>query len=222
MNGALNRDDILQLFNELAGKLKNRGVRGHIYIVGGAAMIFGFRRERTTHDVDARIENDKEAVLAAAAEIAEAHDLRTDWLNENATLFMPHGKDPRPRPVFNTPDLVVTGASTEHLLAMKLEAARESDADDIRTLLHSLGIRSESDAIAIHDGIFPRTPLREHGLEILRTAIAARSTGQPSREGSTPETNDTVPENPPRPPAPAKGAADAAARNAEQRGPSRS
>ena len=50
MHGSLSRDDILGLFDELSGSLRNRGVRGHVYIVGGAAMILGFRRERTTHD----------------------------------------------------------------------------------------------------------------------------------------------------------------------------
>ena len=60
MNGAPTRDDIVGLFSELSESLRSRGIRGHVYIVRGAAMILGFRRERTTHDVDARIENDKE------------------------------------------------------------------------------------------------------------------------------------------------------------------
>jgi hypothetical protein len=173
MNGALNHGEILQLFAALAEKLRSRKVRGHIYVVVGAAMIFGFRRERTTHDVDARFEKDKEAVLAAVAEIAREQNLRPDWLNENATLFMPHGRDSGSRPVFNTPDLVVTAASGEHLLAMKLEAARQSDEDDIRTLLDSLNVQTESDAIAIHDAVFPHTPLRGQEIQILRKAMAA-------------------------------------------------
>ena len=223
MNGALTRDDILQLLTELADKLRSRRVRGHVYIVGGAAMIFGFRRERTTHDVDARIENDKEAVLAAIAEVAADHDeLPADWLNENATLFMPHRRDPRPMPVFNTPDLVVTGASAEHLLAMKLEAGRETDVDDVRTLVDNLNIRSESEAIAIHDAIFPHTPLRGNGLEILHKAMETRRTDQATPEKTALTTEGTAAAVPPRPPAPARGAAEAADRATGQRGPSRS
>ena len=223
MNGALTRDDILQLFTELAGKLRNRHVRGHVYIVGGAAMIFGFRRERTTHDVDARIKNDKEAVLAAIAEVAAEHnDLPANWLNENATLFMPHGEDPRPLPVFDTPDLVVTGASAEHLLAMKLEAGRETDVDDVRTLVNSLDIRSESEAITIHDAIFPHTPLRDKGLEILHKAMAARVRNPKTPDKTPLTTHVTGAVVPPRVPSPASDAAEAADRDAGRQGPSRS
>ena len=135
-------------------------------------MILGFRRDRTTHDVDARIESDKEAVLAAAAEVARTHDLPENWLNENATLFMPHARDSQARTVFNTPHLVVTGASPQHLLAMKLDAARDTDRNDIRTLLVTLGIRSREDAIEIHRRIFPHTPLGEQGREILDASLA--------------------------------------------------
>ena len=37
---------------------------------------------------------------------------------------MPPARDDRARTVFNTPGLVVTGASAEHMLAMKIDAAR--------------------------------------------------------------------------------------------------
>ena len=205
MNGALTRDDILQLFGELAAKLRNRHVRGHVYIVGGAAMIFGFNRERTTHDVDGRIRNDKDAVLAAIAEVAKEHpDLPDNWLNENATLFMPHAEDPRPLLVFDTPDLVVTGASAEHLLAMKLAAARDTDVDDIRALIDNLNIRWETQAINIHDAIFPHTPLADEGLKILHKTMAAK------RRTAAEE---------PRAPAPAESAARAADRSADHQGP---
>ncbi len=211
MNGALTRDDILQLFGELAAKLRSRHVRGHVYIVGGAAMIFGFNRERTTHDVDGKIKNDKDAVLAAIAEVAAEHqDLSANWLNENATLFMPHAEDPRPLPVFDTPDLVVTGASAEHLLAMKLEAARDTDVDDIRALIDNLNIRWEIQAIRIHDAIFPHTPLAGDALKVLHEAMADR--------------RKTVAEEPPRAPAPAENAARAADRRTkppDHQGPSR-
>ena len=185
MNGALSRDDIVGLFEELSENLRNRGVRGHVYIVGGAAMILGFRRERSTHDVDARIENDKEAVLAAAAAVAGAHQLRPDWLNENATLFMPHARDTRARTVFNSPNLVVTGASAEHLLAMKLDAARDTDEGDVETLLQSLGIRSRTEALEIHRRIFPHIPLGEAGRGILDKLLARQERdgdrGEPDR-----------------------------------------
>lgn len=81
MRGPLNRDAIVGLLGELSEKLQDKGVRGHIYIIGGAAMVLGFRHDGTTHDVDARIKSDKEAVLAAVAEIAETHGLGPNWFN---------------------------------------------------------------------------------------------------------------------------------------------
>ena len=40
---------------------------------------------------------------------------------------MPLARDDRARTVFNTPGLVVTGASAEDMLAMKIDTARNSD-----------------------------------------------------------------------------------------------
>ena len=187
MRGPLNREDIVGLFHELSEKLRARGVRGHVYIVGGAAMILGFRRDRTTHDVDARIEADKEAVTEAAADVAQVHDLPQNWLNENATLFMPHARDTQARTVFDTPNLVVTGASPQHLLAMKLDAARDTDQQDIRTLLETLQIQAREEAIDIHQRIFPHTPLGQAGREILDRSlaeIARQRTREPPPEES--------------------------------------
>ena len=123
--------------------------------------------------------------------------------------------------MFNTPDLVVTAASGEHLLAMKLEAARQSDEDDIRTLLDNLNVQTESDAIAIHDAVFPHTPLKGKEIQILRMAMAAVHT-RPGLRKTTPGTDNAAAPNPPCPPASARGAADAARKNRKRQGPSRS
>ena len=171
MTGALNHDTITALLEALSDRLRARGTRGHVYLVGGAAMILGFRRERTTHDVDARIVSDKEGVLQAAGEIAREYGLPDNWLNENATLFMPHASDVRARTVFNTPHLVVTGASAEHLLAMKLDAARDTDEADVRILIRELKIERRDQALEIHRRIFPHKALSEKGKELLASCL---------------------------------------------------
>ncbi len=93
MSGSLDRNRIMKLFEALSARLAARGIRGQLYIVGGSAMIVGYGRERTTRDVDARIEYAKDEVLAAAEEIAVEQSLDPNWLNENATLFMPPARD---------------------------------------------------------------------------------------------------------------------------------
>ena len=105
-------------------------------------MIVGYGRARTTRDVDARIEHAKDEMLAAAEEIAAEQGLDPNWLNENARLFMPPAKDHRARTVFNTPGLIVTGASAEHMMAMKIDAARNSDEDDIPNWLSAVARKS--------------------------------------------------------------------------------
>ena len=75
MSGSLDRNRIMKLFETLSARLAARGIRGQLYIVGGSAMIVGYGRERTTRDVDARIEYAKDEVLAAADEIAAEQGL---------------------------------------------------------------------------------------------------------------------------------------------------
>ena len=157
MSGSLDRNRIMKLFETLSARLAARGIRGQLYIVGGSAMIVGYGRERTTRDVDARIEYAKDEVLAAADEIAAEQGLDPNWLNENARLFMPPARDDRARTVFNTPGLVVTGASPEHMLAMKIDAARNSDEDDIGVLVDQLGITSADEAFEIYRRVLPHT-----------------------------------------------------------------
>lgn len=149
------RDTLEQLFAELADELRQRRARAHVYIAGGAAMAMAWRRDRTTLDVDGRIDGDHGAVTAAVREIAVRHCLPETWLNEQARHYLPAAPDRRAPVVFDSPHLVVTGASAEHLLAMKLEAARPTDVADVRTLLGILEIRDAEQARTIHRDLFP-------------------------------------------------------------------
>ncbi len=136
----------MKLFARLSEDLEQQGLRGHVYLVGGAALIAGYGRARTTRDVDARIEDAKEQVLAVADRIGAEEGLKRNWLNENAQLFMTNTPDTAAQTIWNTPGLVVTGASAEHLLAMKMLAGRPADLEDIKHLSGVLGIRKVSQA----------------------------------------------------------------------------
>lgn len=153
--GALDRDTLRRLFDELADELARVQARAHVYIVGGAAMMLAYQRDRTTHDGDARIDDGHAAVLAAVETIARRHGLATTWLNEQAAEYLPATPDRRAPVVYDSPHLVITGASAEHLLAMKLEAARRTDEADVVALLRTLDIQDSDTAIAIHASLFP-------------------------------------------------------------------
>ena len=120
MSGSLDQALIRQLFDELSAALEARGVRGHVYLIGGGAMITGYGRNRTTKDIDVRIDEAKDEVLAAAVAIGARHGLDERWLDLGVAQFVPRGDDVRAKTIHNSPGLLVTGASAEHLLAMKV------------------------------------------------------------------------------------------------------
>lgn len=155
MSGSLDRALIRQLLDELSAALEARGLRGHVYLIDGGAMITGYGRDRTTKDVDVRIDEAKDEVLAAATAIGERHGLDKRWLDLGAAQFVPRGDDVRAKTIHNSPGLLVTGASAEHLLAMKVFAGRRPDLEDIKHLAGILGIRRTSDAIRICERAYP-------------------------------------------------------------------
>ena len=171
MTGSLDREALLGLLDDLAGRLERRNVRAQVYIVGGAAMSLAFDRRRTTHDVDARIEAGHGALVEAVQEIARERGLPGTWLNEQATSTMPKAPDTRARTVYDSPWLTITGASAEHILAMKLEAARETDRGDIETLVEYLKIRTVTEGMQVHEELFPESGRRSRAEQILRAAL---------------------------------------------------
>ena len=175
MPGLLNRDDLVDLFEELERELKKKDVRGRIYVVGGAAMALGFREARTTNDLDVRIVAEHDAVLDAVAAIARRREISEDWLNERARVFMPERDDAAAQTLFDSPHLVVTGASAEFLLAMKLYAARGADWEDIDALCKKLDIRTPEQAVDLFGSVFPGRTVNIHGMRILRTLLAKSS-----------------------------------------------
>lgn len=180
----------MKLFGELSEELEREGLRGHVYIVGGAALIAGFGRKRSTHDVDGKIVYEKRGVTEAARRLAKKHDLPANWLNENATLFMPHKDDRQATTVFNSPALVVTGASAKHLLAMKIDAGRPEDVDDIQWLLEQLQINNIEEAIEVHRETYPHSPLLTTSRNRLKEAVgrAGRSKTTTAGEPTPPTT----------------------------------
>ena len=124
MSGPLGRRSILELFDELSKELRFQGARAQIYIVGGAAMSLAFSRERTTRDVDARIDTGHSRLREAVRTVGRRHGLADTWPNDQVTTAIPRAADARARTLYESPYLTVTAASAKHLLAMKLLAAR--------------------------------------------------------------------------------------------------
>lgn len=161
MHGSLDRNAILDALEALSERMRKKHQRAHIYIVGGAAMSLTHRRSRATFDVDALIVDEMGSVIEAAREIAVERGLPQDWLNDNVSplSIMPSGADSCAKTIFDSPNLVVTGASAGHLLAMKVHAARDQDFEDIMTLVRELGIATMTEVREIHKAVFPHAEL---------------------------------------------------------------
>lgn len=148
------RATILSALAALGDELTREGVRGQIFIVGGAAMALAYSTRRITKDIDAVFEP-KSAIYNAAAKVAEELGLPADWLNDAAKGFMP-GNDEHPRPVPEIDGIEVTTASPRYLLAMKLMAMRfGEDDEDIEILLRECGVRNADEALALVKHMYP-------------------------------------------------------------------
>ena len=124
-------------------------------------MILAHRRSESTLDVDALFIDPRDTVLDAAREVTRIHGLPDDWLNDRVRTVphMPRQPDKRAITLYDSPSLVVTGASATHLLAMKVRAGRQSDETDIKNLLRQLDVRTMSEVREIHNALFPNNPL---------------------------------------------------------------
>ena len=159
-------------FRDLARELRRRRVRGHIYVIGGAAFALGFDSRRYTMDVDVLIKRAAGAVTAASRQVALRHGWAEDWLNEDAVPLIPSAPDGRARTVYEDAGLVVTAASAEHLLAMKLRASRPKDREDIEFLVGHLGLSSAKEAIDLHDEVFSWDPMPLFAYRYMRRMLA--------------------------------------------------
>lgn len=156
----LTRAMIERLLSELGDELARAGLRGEVFIVGGAAMVLALDARPSTMDIDAIFRPASE-VRAAAARVAAAHDdVPEDWLNDGVKGFLPAVEDPHPSILFERPSLSVSVAGAEYLLAMKLLASRVArDDDDILTLCGVLGITDVDEGLAVLDRFYPGRPI---------------------------------------------------------------
>lgn len=150
----LDRAGIEDAFRRLGDRLARRGVVADLYIFGGAAMALAYDARRATRDIDA-VFQPHGVVLDEARAVADELGLPSWWLNEQASAYVAPGGDTAAPRVFDHPGLRVAAASPEHLLAMKVLAARRRDAEDIRFLIGHLGLTNTEQVLSLCAEIFP-------------------------------------------------------------------
>ncbi|WP_229399964.1 DUF6036 family nucleotidyltransferase [Micromonospora okii] len=150
----LDRAAIENAFRRLGDRLARRGVVADLYVFGGAAMALAYDARRATRDIDA-VFQPHGIVLDEARGVADELGLPHWWLNEQASAYVAPGGDAMAPRVFDHPGLRVAAASPEHLLAMKVLAARRRDAEDIRFLVERLGLSNAEQVLSLCAEVFP-------------------------------------------------------------------
>lgn len=154
----LDREGIRGALTRLGERLARRGVTADVYVFGGAAMALAYDARRATRDIDALFKPHGVVVEEARA-VADELGLPHWWLNEQASVYVASGGDANAATIFEHRGLRVSAASPEHLLAMKVHAARRRDLDDIRFLVDKLELTDVESVVALCDEIFPDEPL---------------------------------------------------------------
>jgi len=177
----LDRRAIEDAFRRLGDRLVRHGVIADIYVFGGAAMALAYDARRATRDIDA-VFKPHGIVLEEARVVAEELGLPNWWLNEQASTYVAPGGDPSAPRVFDHPGLRVAAASPEHLLAMKVLAARRRDGDDVRFLIRRLGLASVDQVLALCAEVFPDEPVPDRARLILEDAFDAEVPDQGAQD----------------------------------------
>jgi hypothetical protein len=156
----LTRERILDLFGQLDGELCRAGVRGDVFILGGAAMAVAYDARPATRDVDGIWQPSSE-VRRAIHQVAARHDdLEDDWLNDGVKGFLPGEDHGAPRVVYDGDCLTVSAASPEYLLATKLLASRVSrDEDDILLLYRLCDLTTVDQGLELIERYYPGRPI---------------------------------------------------------------
>ena len=179
MNPTLDRAAIVDALEALDRELRKQGRRTgrrtQIYVYGGACVSLSFDRSRVTGDIDVHVREEHGAVQEAILKIARERAWPTTWMNEQGTQKLPRTTDQRARVLYQSAHLVVTGASAEHIIAMKMRVGRDIDWEDIERVAKHRDIESASELERIHDAVFPGEALP---LENQASGVAVAGSGR--------------------------------------------
>lgn len=178
---AFSRAEILRLLKALDEELRDDGIRGEVYVAGGAVMCLAFEARPSTRDLDATFKPSA-AVRAAAVRVAAREGLPDHWLNDAVKACL---SDRGSYDLFLERDnLRVFCADARYMLAMKCQAMRLGegyrDEEDVRYLLRHLGIERLDDALEI----IARYYALESLPAVARAALAELLPGAPAKRPS--------------------------------------
>lgn len=154
--GRLTAERIRELLQALDAELADRGIRGEVYLLGGAVMCLVYDARAATKDVDAYFRPVQE-IRAAARRVALADGAPEDWLNDAAKGYL--SERGTFAPYLELGHLTIAAATAEYLFAMKCLAMRLGpefhDEADVRYLLRYLNLTSYQAAVDVLVRFYP-------------------------------------------------------------------
>ena len=152
------KEEIELYLNQLNDELAKMNVKGEICLYGGAVMCLAYDARPSTKDVDAVFKPTRE-IRDIIKRIAEANNLREDWLNDAVKGFIVAHPQ---RILFNLSHLKVYIPEPDYLLAMKTLSARidSTDKADVIFLIKLLNIKTPKKVFSILEKYYPNQRIK--------------------------------------------------------------
>lgn len=174
MARALDREKLLQAFDEIGRAAVAAGTRLQIAVYGGSALMLASNFRFATEDVDvSRLEQPwPEWLRSTVDKLAKKNGWAEDWFNDGVVFHLSALADPVDDHLeFSTfprgpvePGLMVYLPSAAYFLALKLKAIRvndpvrgEQERLDVLNLMHVVGVRTAEEAIELLARYFPNS-----------------------------------------------------------------
>jgi hypothetical protein len=173
MARALDREKLLEAFDEIGRAAVAAGTRMQIAVYGGSALMLASNFRFATEDVDvSRLQQPWPQWLSDVIDkLARQHGWSADWFNDGVVFHLSALADPVDDhlefgtfPRGEDPGLMVYVPSAPYLLALKLKAIRVNDPVrgdqerlDILNLMRVVGTGTAEEAIALLTRFFPNS-----------------------------------------------------------------
>jgi predicted nucleotidyltransferase component of viral defense system len=161
------KDRLENLLDMFLGEIEKRGVKGTVFLVGGAALSLYYFERDSTRDIDAGFPVDP-VISEVIQEIALREKLPANWINNEAAMYF--GFPPSSYWITKRTigDVTLKVASPELMLAMKIKASRgRRDNEDVVELLRILGLSSIEEVLAIYENVYAQEEMNLETMELV-------------------------------------------------------
>ena len=166
------KDRLENLLDVFLTEIEKRGVKGNVFLVGGAALSLYYFDRDSTRDIDAGLPVDP-VVSEVILEIARREKLPASWINNEATMYF--GFPPSSYWITKRTigEVTLKVASPELMLAMKIKASRgRRDNEDVIELLRILELSSVEEVLTIYENVYAQEEMNLEMIELVTQFIA--------------------------------------------------